>query len=492
MQKLTRILPLVFLLLATEMSLFAQVNDRRELTLERCIRLAQRQSPEANIARKTFESAYWSFKSFRAGLLPQVRLDADLPGLVRSFIPNTLDDGSITFSSQNVASSSATLSINQTFAPTGASIYLRSRLNRQDVFGTNASTIYRSTPFVVGVRQPLFGYNSLRWDRQIQPLQYTLAEKRYLESLEDIAIDITGKYFDIYIAEIRLVNALTNASINDSIFTIAKGRFNVGKIAENDLLQTELAYLNAIAAERQAEVALEKAQTELAISLGMSDPRSIGVRPPLDIPQVEIDADFALAQARENRSDMVDYQVRGLEAESNVARVRSENRFNANILAEFGLNQVGNTLTEVYSNPQDQQTATVGIGIPLLQWGRGKAAVESALISQDRIREQIKLDNRRLERDVRFQVLDFLQLQQQTRLSAKADTIAQRRYEVAKNRYLIGKIDITNLQIAQTEKDNARSTYIQALKQFWVAYYRLRRSTLYDFIEDALIVTPEF
>lgn len=463
----------------------------RKMTLERCITLAQRQSPEANIARKAYESAYWSFKSYRAGLLPQLRLDADAPGLVRSFVSNTQDDGSILFVPQNVASSSLSLGLSQEIAPTGGSVYLRSRLNRQDVFGANGDTYYRSTPFVVGIRQPLFGFNGLRWDREIQPLQLKLAEKRYLEALEDIAVSISGKYFDQYISEIRLENARFNVAINDSIFTISKGRYNVGKIAENDLLQTELAFLNAQATARQSELELEKARTELAISLGITDPDGIEVLPPLEVPIVEVDADFALSVARENRSDLVDYQVRGLEAESALARARADNRFSANVTAEFGLNQIGNTLSEVYSNPQDQQTATVGIGIPILQWGRGKAAVQSAVVAQERVREQITLDQRRLERDVRFQVLDFLQLQQQIRLSAKADTIAQRRYTVAKNRYLIGKIDITNIQIAQQEKDNARSAYIQALKQYWVAYYRLRRSTLYDFIGDAEIMAPD-
>ena len=52
---------------------------------------------------------------------------------------------------------------------------------------------------------------------------------------------------------------------------------------------------------------------------------------------------------------------------------------------------------------------------------------------------------------------------------------------MAKNRYLIGKIDITNLNIAQNEKDLARLDYINTLRDFWLAYYRLRRITLYDF-----------
>jgi outer membrane protein TolC len=52
---------------------------------------------------------------------------------------------------------------------------------------------------------------------------------------------------------------------------------------------------------------------------------------------------------------------------------------------------------------------------------------------------------------------------------------------VARNRYRVGNISITELFRAQTEKDAARRGYIQALRAFWTSYYQLQRLTLYDF-----------
>jgi len=45
--------------------------------------------------------------------------------------------------------------------------------------------------------------------------------------------------------------------------------------------------------------------------------------------------------------------------------------------------------------------------------------------------------------------------------------MAQRRFDVSKDRYLIGKIDVTNLFLAQNEKDSARRSRIQTLWDFW-------------------------
>jgi outer membrane protein len=59
--------------------------------------------------------------------------------------------------------------------------------------------------------------------------------------------------------------------------------------------------------------------------------------------------------------------------------------------------------------------------------------------------------------------------------------VAQKRFEVAYNRYVIGKITIDNLYIAQNEKDQALGVYVQALRGYWLAYFQLRKTTLYDF-----------
>jgi outer membrane protein TolC len=72
-------------------------------------------------------------------------------------------------------------------------------------------------------------------------------------------------------------------------------------------------------------------------------------------------------------------------------------------------------------------------------------------------------------------------LRKQVAIAAKSDTIGLRRFEVAKQRYLIGKIDIPILFIAQSEKDNARRANVQTQWDYWSTYYRVRRLTLYDF-----------
>ena len=104
---------------------------------------------------------------------------------------------------------------------------------------------------------------------------------------------------------------------------------------------------------------------------------------------------------------------------------------------------------------------------------------------------QIAQDEVDFEQNVLTQVRQFEMLRLQLEITKKSDEVAAERYNVSQNRYLIGKIDITNLGLALTEKDAAKRRYVQALRDFWFAYYNLRRLTLYDFSNDRLLYTPE-
>jgi len=61
---------------------------------------------------------------------------------------------------------------------------------------------------------------------------------------------------------------------------------------------------------------------------------------------------------------------------------------------------------------------------------------------------------------------------------------------VTNGRYLAGKVGILELNNARDTKDSAIRNYIDALRQYWNAYYELRTLTLYDFQERKLLYNP--
>ncbi len=78
--------------------------------------------------------------------------------------------------------------------------------------------------------------------------------------------------------------------------------------------------------------------------------------------------------------------------------------------------------------------------------------------------------------------------EKQVEISAKADTIAQKGYDVTKQRFLIDKVDVIKLNSARNSLDAARRNYISSLRQYWRSYFQMRQITLYDFVNDRPLI----
>ena len=115
----------------------------------------------------------------------------------------------------------------------------------------------------------MFLYNSLKWENKIQPLAYEASRRAYSEDLEDIANETTQLYFAALTSKISMRIAEQNVKNNDTIYKISQGRYNLGKIAENDLLQIELNLLNAENSLTNARLNYEVAAQELKRYLGI-------------------------------------------------------------------------------------------------------------------------------------------------------------------------------------------------------------------------------
>ena len=74
---------------------------------------------------------------------------------------------------------------------------------------------------------------------------------------------------------------------------------------------------------------------------------------------------------------------------------------------------------------------------------------------------QAKID---FEQNVFMEVMRFNMQEDQVKIAAKADTIAQKGYDVTKQRFLIGKVDVIKLNSAETQLMLPRETTFKAFK----------------------------
>ena len=359
-----------------------------------------------------------------------------------------------------------------------------------DLFSEHKYSL-QTSPIMIGYRQSLFGYNSLKWDRRIEPVRYQEAKKSYVETLELVSANAINKFFALATAQSDYDIASFNYANADTLYRYAQGRYNIGTITENEMLQLELNRLTEETNRMNALIEMDNCMQELRSYLGIHEDRELRVLVSPQIPDFSVNLNEALALAYENSPDIQTMERRKLESESAVAKARANAGLKADIYLRFGLTQTADKLPDAYRNLLDQQYVSISISLPILDWGRGKGQVRVARSNRDLVYTQVEQSRTDFELNVRKLVKQFNLQTQRVRIAARTDETAQRRSEVARKLYLLGKSTILDLNASISEKDSARRNYISALYNYWSLYYTLRSMTLYDF-ERNTILTEDY
>lgn len=471
-----KLLPL-FLILGISFS----ASTQHVLSLTDVITEAKKNSIRGKQIENRYQNSYWRNYSYKRQFLPSLFFDGTLPQIERSIVSVTQPDGSEIFTNRNVVSNRATLSVNQLVPFTGGSLFVRSGLENIILSGNSNSKTFLTQPIEFGYSQQLFGFNQYKWDRKIEPLYFSEAELLKTEEIEALSIESVNKYFDLLRAQLSMENAEKNLLNNDTIYKIGKGRYSYGKIAENELLQLELSLLNAELSFEQEKVNFEISRQKLATFLGYSSQENIELVIDTVTPNLTVDYNEALAYANQYNSTLTKQEKEIFESEMNLARVKSENRFNLNFSASFGLTQTADNINDSYQDPQRQEFVTIGVRAPIIQWGLAKGRIKQAEINTEMVHSTIEQQKIDFEQTIYMKVAEFNLNQKQLSVSMRANEVAAKRFFVSKQRYLIGKIIVTDLQIAQREKDNALISYINAYRTYWKSYYDIRKMTHYNF-----------
>ena len=461
-------------------------GDTVRLTMSDVIRIAQESSPQAVQARNTFESAWLSYRSYKASMLPTLSLSSS-PSLNRSTNYVTLADGTELYARSNSMRNNLSLDLSQNVWFTGGTISLSGSLSRLDQLGDNPTHSYYAQPLQVSFSQSLNGYNSFKWSRKTEPIEYRRARKQYAETMELVASQAAMVFFNLVSAQTELEIAQLNHAATDTLYTYGLGRYNIGTITENELLQLELNKLNSETSIMSSQMSFDDAVDQLRNFLNLTSDTQIEVVTTDSIPHFTVPLDQAMELARQNSPDIESMELSRLNSESNLAYAKSQAGFKASIYMRLGLAQTADELPESFRNLNDEQSVSVSISIPILDWGRARGRVKIAQNNLELTRMHIEQNEVSFEKMVTRTVSQFNLQERQVDIARRAMQTAQHRYEVARHLYVSGNSTILDLNSAITAKDSAYRGYVSALSRYWQLYYTIRSLTAFDFNNNELI-----
>lgn len=474
------ILSVSMLLSGGSFALGETISNERMLTLNEAIALARVQSVDAAVALNELKTAYWEYRTFRADLLPEVNLTGTLPNYNKSYNSYQNSDGSYSFVRNNTLGLSGALSVDQNLWFTGGKLSLASSLDFMKQLGAGGIKQYMSVPVSLQLTQPIFGVNSLKWSRRIEPVKYEEAKAAFISATESVTMKTITYFFDLLLAKESLETDRQNKVNADRLYEVAIAKRRMGQISENDLLQLKLNALQGKADVTEAESNLNAKMFQLRSFLGLSEDENLNPVLPESVSDLKMEYNLVLNKALERNSFAQNIRRRQLEADFDVAKAQGNLR-NISLFASVGYTGQNHTLSSAYRNLLDDQIVQVGVKVPILDWGKRRGKVRVAKSNREVVLSKIRQEQMDFNQNIYLLVANFNNQAQQLDIATQADAIAEKRYKTSVETFMIGKISTLDLNDSQNSKDKARKKHISELFSYWYYYYQIRSLTLWDF-----------
>lgn len=469
-----------------------QAQQVLRLDLKRTIALANDSSLSAFRYQNMYLSGYWEYRSYKAARLPSLSLNLT-PAQYYRYITQRYDSQADidVYREQQMFSATAGLSLVQNFDLLGGTFYVDTQLDYLRNFGDVNSTQFSTVPFRIGYQQDLLGFNAFRWDRKIEPLKFEKVKKQFIYNSESVSEEAVNYFFSLAMAQADYKLAEDNLATADTLYAIGEQRQKIASISQADLLTLKLDKVNARNTLKNAEITHKRAMSALATFLNLDKNTYIEIDLPSRPHYVDIPADRALLLAKENNPTYLEQRQNVLEAEREVDRTKKESRFNASVNASVGFNQVADNLGAAYRNLLQQDLVSLTVSIPLVDWGVRKGKYNMARNNLNVVRIAARQEEISLEEDVMMTVKDFNVQQDLIASASEALDLAELAYDQTRRRFIIGKADISSLTLSLNRQQEAQKNYIQALQNYWLNYYKIRKLTLHDF-ESGMSLSDRF
>ena len=465
-------------------------NAQRKVTLDldRTVRLATDSSLSARKYQSVYDATRYQYLSWQASRKPQFALEST-PVMYERYMTQrylSLEDIDV-YRQQRMLYSQAGITATQTMERWGGEFYGSTQLGYLRTFGDQNQTQFMTIPIAVGYKQDLLFYNPLKWARQIEPMKLARAEKELAYGIETASEQAVERFFALALAQDLQRMAEEYLASCDTIYAIAERRYKIASIPKAELSILELEKTNARTTLANARIARQRAAQELAVYLGMERTTEIELIIPSVVSTLHVDAAEAIQQARENNPQYLSTRQVTAEARREAEKARVEKYLSVSLDASIGLNQVADNFSDAYTHLLSQDMASVTLSIPLKDWGKRKNAYLAARSNVDAAERAEQETARDTELDVALTVADFNERQAIVETSRQALTIAEDAYAQTLQRFIRAQANAYDLSLAQSHWQTARQNQIASLQNYWLAYYHLRRLTLYDYQRHEVI-----
>lgn len=304
---------------------------------------------------------------------------------------------------------------------------------------------------------------------------------QYQTTVADALLDVYIAYYDVLLAEQLIGVQEASVQLLTKELTDNQSRFDAGTVPRFNVLRAEVELANARPRLIRARNASRIARNNLATVLGFNVPRHVFEEIPLQL-STELEAlpyefslPVALGKALEERPEIgVLRKNEGLRREQ---IVNARAGYKPSIQAFGGYAARNSNFSEDLTDQVHGWNAGVQLSWNWFDGFYTKGRVQEARALHSRSIIELDDTSRRIEQEVRTAYSFFIEAREVLESQRKVQEQAEEALRLAKARSDAGtgtQLDVLSAQTALTE---ARSTQVQALREYAVARARLERAT---------------
>lgn len=303
---------------------------------------------------------------------------------------------------------------------------------------------------------------------------------RYQTTLADTLYDVRNAYYTVLQAEQEIFVREASVKLLNQELTNTIQRFEAGAVPRFDVLRGEVEVANARPRLIRARNGYRVAKTSLAILLGYNVPPGVGEDIPLTLTDklesipYDVNLSAAIAQAIQRRPEIGVLKLEESLRHESITVAKSGYKPSFLVFAGYG----GRNTAFQDDFFKDVSGAMAGVE---MRWNIFDGfATRGRVIEAEANREKAHYDledvSRRIEQQVRISYSTFVEAREVIASQKKVQEKAEEALRLAGARYEAGtgtQLDVLNAQTALTE---ARTTQIEALRNYQVSLAQLGRA----------------
>ncbi len=444
----------------------------KKYTLKELVQIAQTKSVASKIAIANKDVVNIHYKNFLLQKKPTLILNGNIPVYDKDNFSVRQPDGTIKFLNRSQINSNIGLGFVQPIVATGGNISVNTSLNRFDeLIGKNQT--YNGTPIYIQLQQPLFAYNNYKWQRIIEPLKLDNATLNYQQSLQDLAYTMVTAFFNMATYKTEQEILVANMQYIKDNLTIELRKKQLGKGDNDKILQLQIQLLNQQQQIDNNNLLIKNNKLQMS-NIAQLENSDFDIEIPKEFIKLPINANGLMDSIKKYNPNLHNYTITKQELLAEKERIQKE-KTTVNLLVSYGLNQSGNALKNVYTNPNDQQRFNIGFTIPLADWGRQKNNAAQIQVKQKLVQLQEAQQYNDLQTEMEATLNTLQQIKMTYTNSLQLDSLSKERLSITNKLFTNGKVILLELNAAILENGNSKRTIQSLLKEYYLLYYKLEQ-----------------